>query len=459
MEGAVMEQDANFSLADNQRRRARGEELEAEITELCAYRYALEARFMDLLREFDTQQYWEPAGFHSCAHWLNLKCSIGLNAAREKLRVAHALAELPKIAAAFAAGRLSYSKVRAMTRIADSSNEDYLMMIATHGTAYHVETLVQKYRRVRRVQDAQRNKSPHALRSLNWYYDEDDCLVIKARLPAECGAVLIQALEQAMAAAEEEGLATEVPVDAVAPEQGDIPFAEPDSESGLDVTAETRLPKHVRRADALVRIAESSLASAGGSSSADRYRVVLHVTAETSHLENGPYVTAETSRRLCCDAALVGLMEDARGIPLSVGRQTRSIPPWLRRALQARDGGCRFPGCTHTRFVDGHHIRHWADGGETSLDNLVLLCRHHHGLVHEGGYLCKKTAGGEVIFRAPDTRPLAPWAELPGIETGEDPVAWLQRQVDTRLIDSNTCVSRVYAGDYMDWDLAVANLC
>jgi hypothetical protein len=454
-----MGQNADLSLADRQRRRTRGEELEGEITQLCAYRYALEARFLALLREFDTQRYWEPAGFHSCAHWLNLKCSIGLNAAREKLRVAHALADLPKIAAAFAAGRLSYSKVRAMTRIADTSNEDYLMMIATHGTAWHVETLVQKYRRVRRVQDAEREKTPQSLRSLNWYYDEDDCLVIKARLPAECGAVVIQALEQAMAAAEAEGLGMELPVANAVSAPVNPVVLEPDPESGLDVTAETRLPKHVQRADALVRLAENSLASTGGSSSAGRYRVVLHVTAETSHLENGPYVSAETSRRLCCDAALVGLMEDARGIPLSVGRQTRSIPPWLRRALQARDGGCRFPGCTHTRFVDGHHIRHWADGGETSLENLVLLCRHHHGLVHEGGYLCEKAAGGEVIFRAPDTRPLAPCAALPGIETGEDPVAWLQRQVDTRLIDRNSCVSKVYAGDYMDWDLAVANLC
>jgi hypothetical protein len=449
-----MDHNAYFSLADKPRRRARGEELEAEITQLCAYRYALEARFLDLLREFDNEHYWESAGFHSCAHWLNLKCSIGLNAAREKLRVAHALSDLPKIAAAFAAGRVSYSKVRAMTRIADSSNEDYLMMIATHGTAYHVETLVQKYRRVRRVQDAEREKTPQALRSLSWYYDEDDCLVIKARLPVDCGAVVIQALEQAMAAAEAEGQATEVPVESAVSEPVDSVVAKP------NVTAETRVPKHVQRADALVRLAEHSLAgTAGGSSSADRYRVVLHVTAETSHLENGAYVSAETSRRLCCDAALVGLMEDARGIPLSVGRQTRSIPPWLRRALHARDGGCRFPGCTHTRFVDGHHIRHWADGGETSLDNLVLICRHHHGLVHEGGYRCEKTPSGEVIFRAPDTRPLAPYAELPGIDTGEDPIAWLQRQVDTRLIDSNTCVSKVYAGDYMDWDLAVANLC
>ena len=121
-----------------------------------------------------------------------------------------------------------------------------------------------------------------------------------------------------------------------------------------------------------------------------------HVFAETSHLEGGPHVTAVTSRRLACDGAIVALLEDRKGIPLSIGRKSRTIPPGMRRALTARDGGCRVPGCTHTKFVDGHHIRHWADGGETSLDNLVLLCRHHHRLVHEGGFGCEKTASGEA---------------------------------------------------------------
>jgi hypothetical protein len=130
----------------------------------------------------------------------------------------------------------------------------------------------------------------------------------------------------------------------------------------------------------------------------------------------------------------------------------------MRRALVARDGGCRFPGCTHTKFVDGHHIRHWANGGETSLDNLVLLCRRHHRLVHEGGFGCEKTADGEVVFTNPAKERLPDFYELPGIETGEDPIALLQRHLDTSAIDEHTCETHGYAGDRIDWHLAVSHL-
>jgi hypothetical protein len=94
--------------------------------------------------------------------------------------------------------------------------------------------------------------------------------------------------------------------------------------------------------------------------------------------------------------------EDEEGEPLNIGRKTRSIPPAIRRALKRRDGGCRFPGCTCTRFVDAHHIQHWADGGETSMDNLVLLCRRHHRLVHEEGFGVQAGPGGRTDFTLPD---------------------------------------------------------
>ncbi len=135
--------------------RSKTEQLGAEITELCSYLYAAEARLLSLIRQFDEKEYWAGQGLCSCAHWLNFKCGIGMNAAREKVRVAHALAKLPKINDAMANGKLSYSKVRAMTRIANESNEDYLMMIAEHGTAHHVEKLVSKFRTAKRLQDAE----------------------------------------------------------------------------------------------------------------------------------------------------------------------------------------------------------------------------------------------------------------------------------------------------------------
>ena len=173
------------------------EQLGAEITELCSYIYAAESRLLTLIREFDEKEYWAQQGLCSCAHWLNFKCGIGMNAAREKVRVAHALAKLPKIEKRFAEGALSYSKVRAITRIADESNEDYLLMLARHGTANHVEKAVSKYRPAKRLEDAEFANEQYNNREVTHYYDHDGCLVIKARLPAEQGALVVKALETA----------------------------------------------------------------------------------------------------------------------------------------------------------------------------------------------------------------------------------------------------------------------
>jgi hypothetical protein len=109
----------------------------------------------------------------------------------------------------------------------------------------------------------------------------------------------------------------------------------------------------------------------------------------------------ETARRVSCDAGLVHWLDKADGEPLNIGRKSRTIPPAIGRALKRRDGGCRFPGCTHTHFVDAHHIRHWADGGETAMENLVLLCRHHHRLVHEGGFGIHTSTEGVIEFSNP----------------------------------------------------------
>jgi hypothetical protein len=144
----------------------------------------------------------------------------------------------------------------------------------------------------------------------------------------------------------------------------------------------------------------------------------------------------------------VNIKEDENGEPLSIGRRSRSIPPAMRRALRNRDGGCRFPGCTNTKFVDGHHIKHWADGGETSLDNLVLLCRHHHHLVHEGGFACEKSADGEIYFKDQRQRRLPRWSELPKVVTDHD----VQR------LDGEGCDAKWYAGERMDWQMAVSAL-
>jgi hypothetical protein len=160
--------------------------------------------------------------------------------------------------------------------------------------------------------------------------------------------------------------------------------------------------------EALVALAELALAQPDGDrSGGERYQVVVHVDAETlaadadgrCALDDGQPPAAETARRLACDASVIELREREDGSVLSLGRKRRTVSPELRRALAARDRGCRFPGCDRTRFVDAHHVQHWARGGETSLENLVLLCRRHHRLVHERGYTLEVAADGGAEFR------------------------------------------------------------
>ena len=174
---------------------------------------------------------------------------------------------------------------------------------------------------------------------------------------------------------------------------------------------DTPLPQ--RRADALAALAERFLTKSPdadeGLRSADRYQVVIHASAEAlpeygpvdpedpPQVQDGPVLATETVRRITCDCSVVPIWETKDGEPLRIGRKARVVTPALNRALKRRDGGCRFPGCVNTRFVQGHHIQHWADGGETSLENTVLLCSHHHRLVHEGGYYIV-TDGCEFLF-------------------------------------------------------------
>ena len=379
-----------------------------QITELAAHLDAGEYRFFVLLERFHREKAWETLGLGSCIQWLNWRCGMSPGVAREKIRVARALPDLPRISKLFSAGRISYSKVRAMTRVATPKNEDALLMVARHGTASHVEKQVQLYRRVKRIEALQNENQRHDHRELSWRIDEDGYWVFQGRFTPEQGAVIKKALEKAQDALwEPEGAEERDPRESAQDNQRPHPVA-------------------TRRADALERLADSYLAGGENDrSGGDRYLVNLHTDMETlqadgtgaeAELDGCCHVPAETSRRLACDAAVVHWHETAGGEPLNVGRKTRTIPPAIRRALKNRDQGCRFPGCTCTRFVDAHHVRHWADGGETRMDNLVLLCRRHHRLVHEGGFGVSMKQNGQVEFTRPDGEviPQAPEARSRG---------------------------------------------
>lgn len=373
-------------------------------------------------------------------------------AAREKVRVAHALGKLPKIAAAMSRGELSYSKVRALTRVACPNTEDYFLDIALHGTANHVETLVRQYRRVRDTEELSREARQQATRGLTYFYDDDGSLIVKARLPAEVGALFIKAL------------------DAVMNGQTDATVGQSNrGMSPFDVSAETRDPVPTfaaRRADALAEISESFLAHGSAAlAGGDRHQIVVYVDMETLRestpgrcgIEHGPALAAETARRLACDSSVVTIVENEEGEPLNVGRKTRSIPPALRRALRSRDRGCRFPGCSNKRYVDAHHIHHWAEGGETKASNLVTLCRFHHRQVHEGRVVIHLLDDGAIRFVRPDgssfdspvpdrTRPLPDWQQLAAAHHEQG-----------LSIDRNTALTR-WRGERMDHDLAIAVL-
>jgi hypothetical protein len=360
------------------------DELGDQIAELAAHLDAGTYRLLELLRDFDQRGGWG-CGFRSCAHWLSWRTGIDLGAARERVRVARALGELPLISDAMRRGELSYSKARALTRVASPATEEELLMVARAGTAAHVERLVRAWRRVRRLEELEHVNDRHQRRSLQAHYDEDGMLVLRARLDPEAGAVLLRALD----AAREQACR--------AREEGD---------DADDATWEQQ------QADALALVAEAALGEGldGRYRAADRYQVVVHVEGpeiDGGVLEDGERVSAETCRRLACDAGLVRMTDGPEGETLTVGRKTRTIPPAIRRALERRDGGCRFPGCT-SRFCDAHHVEHWADGGETRLDNLLLLCRRHHRAVHEEGFTVELRRDGEARFRRPDGRLLPP---------------------------------------------------
>jgi Domain of unknown function (DUF222) len=368
------------------------EQLGDQITELAAHIHAATFRLLELIREFDSCEGWAGEGVLSCAHWLNWKCGMAIGVARERVRVAHALKELPKISQTFRKGKISYSKVRAITRVATRKNENYLLMISHFGTAHHVEQVVTNYRSVKRNEALESAQEQHVQRELRWFVDDDGYWVIRGRLPPESGALVAQVLEQV--------------IEEQYQELRDVPAGIPESE--IDEVRARPEPIAWRRADALVRMATGYSSKTRNQS--EKYLVHIHTDLETlkqngtgaeAEIESGGIVCSETTRRIACDSSVVQWLDKHDGQPLSTGRKSRTIAPAIRRALQRRDGGCRFPGCTARRFVDAHHIRHWADGGDTCMENLVLLCTRHHHLVHEAGFGLEKLVGGKIQFTNP----------------------------------------------------------
>jgi hypothetical protein len=426
------------------------ERLEAEICALAGHLAAATCRFIDLIGDYDQRRAWAQWEMRSCAEWLSWKCQLAPGTAREHVRIARALRNLPLLHREFAAGRMSYSKIRELTRIAAPDTEADLAEMTALMTASQTGRFARAYHQCSQDQE---DGPPVPRRTLKWRFDEDSGeMSLTVHLPPADGAVILQALRAAV---------------------GDLEHPH-DKQEAKDVSAD-QWPEEFQvaagdLADALVAVAgnflRGKIAAAGN---ADIYQVIVHTTPDAltadvpagtrpgdrggvpagtrgavpaeaptlfaglsrrltgrmhaghpgrpgrCHLEDGPAISPADAQLICCDATISTMTHDAGGTILSVGRRTRKVPPAIRRAVRERDGArCGFPGC-NSRRVDLHHIQWWSRGGETSLDNLMNLCRTHHGLVHARGYIISRGTAGACTFTDPATgQAIAPAGPLPG---------------------------------------------
>jgi hypothetical protein len=372
------------------------EDLRREIADLAAHLDAATHRLLTCIRQFDEAGGWYAEGADSCAHWLAWRIGLDPATAREKVRVARALGKLPAIDEALRLGKLSYAKARALTRVATPETEAKLLELAVVATGAQLERLCRGYRRALAPEQAlaieersvRRRDLPGGMVKLEIVLEPDEADLV------------LRALDRAREVVHGR-------------EQTDVSAETQDVDQGVSAEASAPGSNWPSRADGMVALAENFLAgNPATGNGGERFQVMVHVDQDplapdgvvSASLDDGTRVSAETFRRIACDCGVVAVAGDGAG--LNIGRRARSIPPAIRRALALRDHGCRFPGCTHTRFLHGHHIQHWLHGGETSVTNLALLCTFHHHLVHEGGWTIARGEDGELAFTAPDGRAL-----------------------------------------------------
>jgi 5-methylcytosine-specific restriction endonuclease McrA len=351
------------------------EELDENIRTLCTRINAATYELLVMIREFEQRGGYLKYGMHNTVEWLAWRCDLTDATAREKVRVARKLGELPLVSTSFSTGELSYSKVRSLTRVANPSNESDLVAFALCHTAsqvaeYCAELSMGNPDSLNVAERAFTNRSLRIKRN-----NEKGTMSIVVDLPLDAGELVEKALDKA---------------------RDDECLKIPD----LVDTAWSK-----RQADAFVTMLKEYLS--GGEESrgtADNYLVNIHV--DQSALSEGvgrSSLPIEAVKRHCCDGKTIVMTETKDGEPLSIGRKSRIVPKAIERAVRARDHNCcSFPGCRNKRFLHIHHVVHWSNGGETALDNLVLLCTKHHTAVHEGGFTIRKNFQDRWTFHRPD---------------------------------------------------------
>jgi Domain of unknown function (DUF222) len=307
------------------------ERIEAELVAHAEWEATGMARMLAVLGEFDRREGWHAWGCVSPQQWLSWKCGLGVVAASERLRVARVLPNLPVISDAFSRGKLSWSKVREITRIAQPVTDEDLCDLAMAATAAQVAKIVRAMRRVTAVEAAKQVES----RGCSWHVDDDASLVVVLKVPAEIGAVVINAIKRAA-----------VPVKGV--------------------------PYRVSAADALVDLILGDAEV--------HAEVVVHVEADRVAIEDGPAIAPEIAEALACNGCVSTVVETPNG-PVEIDRR-RAATRLQRRWLGLRHRECQIDGCHHAGRFDVHHVVERAKGGRTVLTNLVRICSAHHRLIH-----------------------------------------------------------------------------
>ncbi len=384
-----------------------------------------EAELLNLIGEFDVREAWAGPGLLSCAHWLAWRTGLSPSAAREKVRVARALRNLPLVQQALGAGRVSYSQVRAITRVAAPGDEQRWVDAARSATAGQLDRLIRGVRRVRKIEEDAVDPDAAAWRMrATKSYDDDGNAVYRIVLPAEQAAIVDAGLEAMSTELDRRATGTSTDTPAGASAEATCPQQQP-----LDVgdmltgaSAEATCPQPATLAEALVEMARTVL-QAATPTVARRHRSALAVQIDPlsgwGRLRDGELLpptslAAVTGPLLGPGLRLTALTaQDLRRHDL--GRDQREPSLALRELIATLDGErCRFPGCTRRRKLHAHHVRYWSQGGRTDLNNMILLCSRHHTLVHQLGFalvlhpnrtLTVTTAEGVPVLH----HPALPW--------------------------------------------------
>jgi hypothetical protein len=366
------------------------DDLAADLDEIERVVRVLEAERARRLAEFERRRAHESDGFLSVSAWLVARHRVAPSTATRRIRMARSLEAMPQAAEAFSGGELSDSAVGLLASARESFPdaftrcEEALLQAARTLPVAELRSVIEYWRQSQDLTEAERDEDERfEQRNLNVSPTLHSMVRVDGDLDPETGQNLMSALRAVM-----------------------------DADARTHPSPEFRRPGQ-RRADALGQICRSWMDSSDRPAIlGERPHVVVTLDLEAlegragrSELQDAGVVTPEAARRLACDAKVSRVITDGASQPLELGRSSKVVPSSLRRAVTVRDGGCRFPGCGRPPgWCDAHHVQHWADGGQTSLDNLVLLCRPHHRAIHRGFGL--EMVNGQPAFSRPDGTPL-----------------------------------------------------